>query len=41
MGYAVAAYVLVIGTLVGYGAWIQVQRRALMRRDASREGAPR
>jgi hypothetical protein len=33
VGYAIAAYVLVIGSLVGYGLWIQAQRRALMRRD--------
>lgn len=38
MGYALAAYVLVIGTLVGYGLWIQAQRRALMRREP-RDGA--
>jgi hypothetical protein len=32
VGYVVACYVLVIGALVGYGLWIQAQRRVLMRR---------
>jgi hypothetical protein len=39
VGYTIAAYGLVIGALVGYGLWIQAQRRALMRRDP-RDGAP-
>lgn len=41
VGYVVACYVLVIGALVGYGLWIQAQRRALMRRDGRRDTAPR
>ena len=41
MGYAVAAYAVVIAPLVAYGIWIQLQRRALRRReDARRGGAP-
>ena len=40
MGYAVAAYAVVIGSLVIYGLWIQAQRRALRRReDARRDGS--
>jgi len=35
MGYLVAAYAVVVGSLVVYGLWIQAQRRAL-RRDAAR-----
>ncbi len=31
MGYLIAAYLLVIGTLVVYGIATQVQRRALIR----------
>ena len=34
MGYLIAAYALVIVTLVVYGLRIQAQRRALMRREA-------
>jgi hypothetical protein len=41
VGYAVAAYAVVIGSLLAYGLWIQAQRRALRRReDARRNGAP-
>ena len=32
MGYLIAAYALVLGTLLVYGLWIQSQRRALMGR---------
>jgi hypothetical protein len=32
MGYLIAAYAVVIGSLVAYGLWIQAQRRALRRR---------
>lgn len=39
MGYAIAAYVLVIGSLLVYGLWIQAQRRALKREEARRRGA--
>lgn len=34
MGYLIAAYVVVVGSLVAYGLWIQAQRRALERRAA-------
>ena len=33
MSYAIAAYVVVIGSLFVYGLWIQVQRRRLIRSD--------
>ena len=36
MGYLIAAYVVVIGSLLAYGLWIQAQRRALRRRDGPR-----
>lgn len=36
MGYAIAAYALVIASLVAYGLWIQAQRRALMREERER-----
>ena len=32
MGYLIAAYALVLGTLLAYGLWLQSQRRALMAR---------
>jgi hypothetical protein len=38
MGYLIAAYAVVIGSLVAYGLWIQAQRRALRRRAAERPG---
>ena len=43
MGYVIAAYVVVLGTLVVYGLWIHAQRRSLMREadsepDGEREG---
>lgn len=41
MGYVIAAYVIVIGSLVAYGLWIQSQRRALMRGERERELASR
>ena len=31
MAYTIAAYALVIGTLVSYGLWVRGQRRQLMR----------
>ncbi len=31
MAYSIAAYAIVIGTLVTYGVWVQSQRRQLMR----------
>ncbi len=33
MGYLIAAYALVLGTLLVYGLWLQSQRRALMARS--------
>jgi hypothetical protein len=36
VGYLIAAYVVVVGSLLAYGLWIQAQRRALRRRDDSR-----
>jgi len=36
VGYLIAAYVVVVGSLVAYGLWIQAQRRALRRRDEQR-----
>lgn len=47
LGYAIAAYAIVIGSLLGYGLWVQARRRELMRRmqaleaDAALRGAPR
>ena len=32
MGYLIAAYALVLGTLLVYGLWVQSRRRALMAR---------
>jgi len=43
MGYVIAAYVMVIGSLVAYWLRVQVQRRALIREDRAareRQGAP-
>jgi hypothetical protein len=41
VGYLIAAYLVVIGTLVVYGISIQVQRRALIRdAEAQRQGPP-
>ena len=41
MGYLIAAYVVVVGSLLAYGLWIQAQRRALRRRDEERRtGGP-
>jgi hypothetical protein len=36
VGYLIAAYVVVVGSLLAYGLWIQAQRRALRRRDLER-----
>jgi hypothetical protein len=36
VGYLIAAYVVVVGSLLAYGLWIQAQRRALRRREALR-----
>ena len=36
MGYVIAAYVVVLGSLVAYGVSVQLQRRALMRRESGR-----
>jgi hypothetical protein len=35
VGYLIAAYVVVVGSLVAYGLWIQHQRRALARRGGA------
>ena len=35
MGYVIAAYAVVLGTLVVYGVRLHLRRRALVRRDAS------
>ena len=32
LGYLIAACALVLGTLLVYGLWLQIQRRALMAR---------
>jgi hypothetical protein len=41
VGYLIAAYVVVVGSLIAYGLWIQAQRRALRRRDEEhRAGGP-
>jgi hypothetical protein len=34
MSYAIAAYVIVVGAIVGYGLRVHQQRRALIRRAA-------
>jgi len=39
MSYVIAAYALVIATLVGYGLRVQAQRRASLRQSAP--AAPR
>ena len=39
VGYLIAAYVVVVGSLLAYGLWIQVQRRALRRREGARRGS--
>jgi hypothetical protein len=35
VAYSIAAYAIVIGTLVAYGGWVQSQRRQLMREAQS------
>ncbi len=42
MGYLIAAYAIVLGSLLGYGLRLQAQRRALVRRsgDAAEAGSP-
>jgi hypothetical protein len=37
LGYLIAAYVLVLGTLLAYGLWLRSQRRALMARGQAGE----
>ena len=39
MAYLIAAYVVVIGSLVVYGLWLQSQRRAQMREARERARA--
>jgi hypothetical protein len=31
LGYVIAAYAIVIGSVAGYGIWVRGQRRKLMR----------
>lgn len=42
MSYVIAAYVVVLGTLVAYGVRLHLRRRALRRaeREASARGRP-
>jgi hypothetical protein len=40
MGYVIAAYALVIGTLAVYGLRLHARRRALVRRQAREGGGP-
>ena len=37
LGYRIAAYSLVLGTLLVYGSWLQSQRRALMAQEQADE----
>ncbi len=39
MGYVIAAYALVVGSLVAYALWVQRERRALIRRERERGAA--
>ena len=39
MGYVIAAFAIVIGSLTAYGLRIQAQRRALIRREREAHGA--
>ncbi len=39
MGYVIAAYTVVLGTLVVYGLWIHAQRRNLMRQSQPKSEA--
>jgi hypothetical protein len=39
VGYLIAAYVVVVGSLHANGLWIQAQRRAQRRGDAARRPA--
>ena len=38
MAYLIAAYGLVIGSIVAYGLWLQAQRRAVAREEAGLAG---
>jgi hypothetical protein len=38
LGYAIAAYVIVIGALAAYGLSVQSQRRKLIRQEERRLG---
>ncbi len=40
MGYAIAAYVVVVGTLLVYGLRVHQQRRALIRRAEAAAAVP-
>ena len=39
MGYLIAAYGVVIGSLLGYGLWIQLQRRSLSQPPEPSDGS--
>jgi hypothetical protein len=39
VGYLIAAYLVVVGSLTAYGLWIQSQRRALRRRNEERRAS--
>ena len=39
MEYMIAAYALVVGSLVAYALWVQRERRALIRRERERSAA--
>jgi hypothetical protein len=41
MGYVIAAYVIVLGSLLCYGLRVQAQRRALPRSSGDDEPPPR
>ncbi|MDJ0850369.1 MAG: hypothetical protein QNK04_18515 [Myxococcota bacterium] len=41
MGYVIAAYTVVLGTLVVYGLWVHAQRRSLMRQTEAQGKAER
>lgn len=39
LAYVIAAYVIVVGSLAGYGLWIRAQRRALIAEGSREETA--
>jgi len=40
MGYVIAAYAVVLGSLIAYGVHVQLQRRALIRRQGDGGSVP-